>query len=208
MDLKESYVNPFGPTAKFYYGRKLYRYITRSKLKREPGERFEYVSGGSQLLGLILERAIRSKGDSTRTITSYLNEKLWSPLGMEFPASWSIDRKKGGMEKTFCCVNAPARDFAKLGSLYLHHGEWHGEQLVPREWVESSTHASNTAGSAPFYQYQWWLTGNNGAFMAQGILGQYIYVDPSRDLVIVRLGTNYGGVEWSEIFQRIAQEVP
>ncbi len=197
MDFKESYVNPFGPTAKFYYGRRLYKHITRSKLKREPGARFEYVSGGSQLLGLILERAIRSKGDSALTITSYLNEKLWSPLGMEFPASWSTDRRKGGLEKTFCCVNAPARDFAKLGSLYLHKGEWRGQQLVPHDWVERSTHASNTRGSSPYYQYQWWLTGNNGAFMAQGILGQYIYVDPSRELVIVRLGSNYGGVEWS-----------
>ncbi len=208
MDFNESYVNPFGPTAKFYYGRRLYKHIFNLKLKRQPGERFEYVSGGSQILGSILERAIRSKGDSTRTVTAYLNEKLWSPLGMEYPASWSIDRKHGGLEKTFCCVNAPARDFAKLGSLYLHKGGWQGQQLVPLDWAQSSTHASNTQGSAPFYQYQWWLTDSDGAFMAQGIMGQYVYVDPSRELVIVRLGSNYGGVEWLQVFQNIAREYP
>ncbi len=208
MDHKESYVNPFGPTAKFYYGRRLYKQITHLKLKRTPGEQFEYVSGGTQLLGLILERAIRSQGDSTRTITAYLHDKLWSPLGMEFPGSWSIDRKKGGLEKTFCCVNAPALDFAKLGSLYLHNGEWRGKQLVPRDWVMRSTHASNTPGSSPYYQYQWWLPGEDNAFMAQGILGQYIYVDPVRALVIVRLGTNYGGVDWPEVFRQLAHELP
>lgn len=203
LDFSESYVNPFGSAAKYYYGRRLYKNMARMKLKRAPGTMFEYVSGNSQLLGLILERALRAKGDQ-RTITAYCQDKLWSPLGMEYPASWSIDRKEGGIEKTFCCVNAPARDFAKLGSLYLHGGNWNGAQLVPAEWVEQSTRVDTSNGSAARYQYQWWLPSGDGDFMAQGILGQFIFVDPARELVIVRLGKKYGGVGWSNVFRSIA----
>ena len=204
LDFQESYVNPFGSAAKFYYGRRLYKNMERFKLKRAPGDRFEYVSGNSQLLGLILERALRAKGDQ-RTVTAYLHDKLWSPLGMEYPSAWSIDRKNGGIEKTFCCINAPARDFAKLGSLYLHNGRWRDQQLVPAEWVERSTTVDTTNGSAAHYQYQWWLPSAEGDFMAQGILGQFIYVDPSRDLVMVRLGKKYGGVGWPGVFRSLAK---
>jgi CubicO group peptidase (beta-lactamase class C family) len=207
LDFDESYVNPFGTAARYYYGRRMYHYMERMKLKRTPGERFEYVSGNSQLLGFILERALRAKGDQ-RTITHYLQDRLWSPLGMEHPSSWSIDRKNGGIEKTFCCINAPARDFAKLGSLYMHKGAWRGEQLIPKEWVAKSTAVDTSNGSAAYYQYQWWLPSQEGDFMAEGILGQYIYVDPARDLVIVRLGKKYGGVPWSGMFRSLAKAYP
>lgn len=207
MDFSESYVNPFGTAAKFYYGRRLVRNTERLKLKREPGTRFEYVSGNTQLLGIVLERALRTKGDQ-RSVTQYLNDKLWQPLGMVYPSSWSIDRKDEGVEKAFCCINAPARDFAKLGSLYLHKGNWQGEQLVSAEWVERSTRVDTTNGSAQHYQYQWWLPSDEGDYMAQGILGQFVYVDPSRDLVIVRLGTKYAGVGWPNIFRNVAKLYP
>lgn len=204
MDFNESYVNPFGHAAKFYYGRRLYAATEKLKLKEEPGKEFEYMSGNTQLLGLVLERALRAKGDP-RSISQYLNDKLWQPLGMEYPSSWSIDRKKGGLEKTFCCINAPARDFAKLGSLYLHKGQWQGKELVPAKWVEQSTMVDTSKGSSAGYQYQWWLPSDEGDLMAQGILGQFVYVDPSRELVIVRLGTKYGGVNWPNVFRNIAK---
>jgi CubicO group peptidase (beta-lactamase class C family) len=204
MDFSESYVNPFGTAATFYYGRQLERNTVRRKLKREPGERFEYVSGNTQLLGLILERALRAQGDA-RTLTMYLNDRLWVPMGMEHPASWSIDRMKGGTEKAFCCINAPARDFAKLGSLFLHRGWWNGQRIVPEEWVARSTKVDTSNGSSAGYQYQWWLPSRNGDFMAQGILGQYVYVDPARELVIVRLGKQQGGVPWRSILPGIAR---
>ncbi|MGB3870038.1 MAG: serine hydrolase [Flavobacteriales bacterium] len=207
LKFNESYTNPFGDAATFYYGRRLYKSMAKMKLKAAPGEHFEYQSGSSQLLGWVLERALR-KANDPRTITAYLNDKLWSPLGMEYPASWSIDRKNGGIEKTFCCINAPARDFAKLGSLYLHQGEWQGKQLVPKEWVAQSTRVDTTNGSVQYYQYQWWLPSTEGDFQAQGILGQYVYVDPSRELVIVRLGTNYGKVDWTPLFRSLAKGYP
>lgn len=202
IDFNESYVNPFGTVAKFYYGRRLEKYTLKLDLKRPPGTKWEYVSGDTQLLGLLLTRALRARSD-TRTLTQYLNDRLWQPLGMEHASSWSIDRKKDGIEKAFCCINAPARDFAKLGSLYLHQGEWRGRQLVPRAWVETSTTPDTAHAGATFYRYQWWLTFPNGAFNAEGILGQFIHVDPVHQLVIVRLGGGRAGVPWEHVFREI-----
>lgn len=207
LKFDERYSNPFGGAANFYYGRRMYRYMAKMKLEAPPGTRFEYQSGSTQLLAWVLERALRKAGDS-RTITAYTGDKLWAPLGMAYPASWSIDRKMGGIEKAFCCINAPARDFAKLGSLYLHKGNWHGQELVPAAWVAQSTRVDTANGSVPYYQYQWWLPSREGDFLADGLLGQYIYVDPARDIVIVRLGTKEGRVHWPSILRSLAQAYP
>ncbi len=134
-----------------------------------------------------------------------MQEKLWQPMQMEYDASWSLDKKNGGVEKTFCCVNARARDFAKLGRLYLNKGNWNGKQIVSKQWVETSTKIDTTNGSAWHYQYSWWLPTKNGDFMAIGILGQYIYVNPAKNLVIVRMGKQVGGVNWREIMPAIAE---
>ena len=200
LDFNESYVNPFGDAATFYYGTNLRKAISKLKLKSEPGLKFEYVSGDSQLLGLLLERALKNK-----TLTAYLEEKLWIPLEMEFDATWSLDRKKNGLEKTFCCVNARARDFAKIGRLYLNKGNWNGRQIVSESWVEQSTKLDTSNGSAWYYQYQWWLPTKTGDFMANGILGQYIYVNPDSDVIIVRLGKKEGKADWWEVLSSLGQ---
>lgn len=202
LKFDESYVNPFGHAATFYYGLNLRRAAKKLKLEKEPGTSFSYTSGSTQLLGLILEKVLEGK-----TITAYLQEKIWSPLQMEFDASWSIDKKKNGLEKTFCCVNARARDFAKIGRLYLNKGNWNGKQLVPEAWGNQSTKLDTTQGSAAYYQYQWWFPSGkitNKDFMAQGILGQYIYVNPEKEMIIIRLGKKQGGIGWGRFFVSIA----
>jgi CubicO group peptidase (beta-lactamase class C family) len=199
LDFNESYVNPFGHAASFYYGTRLRKEISKLKLKEEPGKSFDYVSGNTQLLGLVLERALKN-----RTVTDYLEEKLWRKMGMEYDASWSIDRRKNGLEKTFCCLNARARDFAKIGRLYLNKGRWMDEQLVAQSWVEQSTRVDTSQGSAWFYQYQWWLPSRSGDFMAEGILGQYIYVNPNKNLIIIRLGRSNGKANWERLFTSLA----
>ncbi|OYU83936.1 MAG: serine hydrolase [Flavobacterium sp. BFFFF2] len=200
IKFNESYVNPFGEAASFYYGLNLRKQIAKMSMEKEPGKKFDYASGNTQLLGLVLERALKNK-----TITQYLQDKIWTPLGMEFDASWSIDRKKDGLEKTFCCLNARAKDFAKIGRLYKNKGNWNGKQIVSEKWVAESTKLDTTDGSAPYYQYQWWLPTPNTDFMAAGILGQYIYVNPSKDLIIVRLGKNEGKANWWALFTSLAK---
>lgn len=203
LKFNESYFNPFGQAASFYYGTNLKREVFKLKLKGEPGQKFEYVSGNTQLLGFILERALKDK-----TITQYFQEKLWTPLEMEYDASWSIDRKKDGIEKTFCCINARARDFAKIGRLYLNKGNWNGKQIVSAKWVEASTMLDTSEGSVNEYQYQWWLPSTTGDFSAEGILGQYIYVNPAKNMVIVRMGKKPGRINWSDFFILLANYSP
>jgi len=200
LNFNESYFNPFGDAATFYYGTNLRKAISKMKLKAEPGKQFEYVSGNTQLLGLVLERALKDK-----TVTEYLEDKIWKPLEMEFDASWSLDKNKNGLEKTFCCLNARARDFAKIGRLYLNKGNWNGKQIVSEDWIKQSTKVDTTEGSVWYYQYQWWLPTQTGDFMAQGILGQYIYVHPEKNLIIVRLGKNVGKANWWRILANLGQ---
>lgn len=200
LKFNESYFNPFGDAATYYYGRNLKRQIGKMKLGGTPGQQFDYVSGNTQLLGEVLARALKGK-----TVTQYFQEKLWTPLQMEYDGSWSLDRKTDGTEKTFCCINATARDFAKIGRLYLNKGNWNGNQLVPESWVAESTRPDTAAGGASYYKYQWWLPSAGGDFMAVGILGQYIYVNPAKNLVIVRLGKNKGGVNWGDFFVGMAR---
>jgi CubicO group peptidase (beta-lactamase class C family) len=200
LKFNESYSNPFGDAATFYYGIDLRKAINKMELKTGPGKQFEYVSGNTQILGLVLERALGKK-----TISAYLEEKIWIPLEMEFDASWSLDSKKSGLEKSFCCINARARDYAKIGRLYLNKGKWNGKQIVSEDWVRQSTKIDTTNGSVRYYQYQWWIPSQTGDFMAQGILGQYMYVHPEKNLIIVRLGKKEGKADWWEILASLRE---
>ena len=108
------------------------------------------------------------------------------------------------MEKTFCCINASARDFAKIGRLYLDKGNWNGKQIVSEDWVSHSVKIDTTNGRAINYQYMWWLLTSHGDFMAAGKRGQYVYVNPSKNLVIVWLGRKSGDVDWATLFMNLA----
>jgi len=201
MRFDEGYYTPLSEAAGFYYGRNLRDRILRLKTYNNPGIAWEYVSGATQMLGLILERALNGK-----TVTAYLQEKIWTPLQMEFPASWSIDDPKTGMEKTFCCINARARDFAKFGKLYLDSGRWNGKQIIPESWVLHSTKPGTEPGCVPHYHYQWWLR-DNGAFLARGHLGQYIYVNREKQLIFVRLGAKRGELDdWPSFFDNLSKQ--
>jgi len=202
LDFNESYTNPFGHAATFYYGRNLRKSTLKLDLKSEPNQYTEYVSGNTQLLGLILDRVLEDK-----TISQYLEEKLWTQVGMEYDASWSIDKKKNGLEKTFCCLNARAVDFAKFGRLYMNKGNYNGKQIISEAWVHNSTKIDTLKGSDFNYQYQWWIPNKKGDFIAEGILGQFVFVSPEEKLIIVRLGEKYGNVNWEGTFEKLKEIV-
>ncbi len=201
VKFNESYANPFGDAATYYYGRDLRKAVGNRQLIHEPGSHFAYSSGDTQMLGMVLEKALKGK-----TITAYLQEKIWTPLGMEYDASWSLDKKESGLEKTFCCINARARDFAKIGRLYLNKGNWNGKQIVSEAWVNTSTVADKTKGQPSFYKYQWWLPNAKGDFVAEGILGQFVYVNPRTNVVLVRLGKSSGGFDWTPVLESLSEK--
>jgi CubicO group peptidase (beta-lactamase class C family) len=162
--------------------------LENCRIEGEPGEYFEYNNYNPLLVGIILERA------TGMSVSHYLQEKLWKPLGMEANGSWSLDSKNSGFEKMESGVNARARDFARFGMLFAKEGSWEGRQLISPEWVKESTRPDAITDPSLEYQYFWWVDTPHGRnhFSARGNYGQYVYVAPEKDLVIVRLGKEEG----------------
>lgn len=198
--------NPFGIHARFYYTDHLEEDILKLTLHELPGQRFLYKSGDAFLLTLALQRMLGG-----RSITDYMQLRLWHPLGMEYDGVWSVDHEPGGLEKTGCCLTATARDFAKFGRLYLRRGQWDSQRIVSEEWVAAATTSDVSVGSAWDYQRMWWLVAKDRPdFLSGGHLGQFLYVNPSAKIIIVRLGKSRGGLsraEWSSLFVSLSERL-
>jgi CubicO group peptidase (beta-lactamase class C family) len=190
---------------KTYYATDLRKLaLENSRIEGKPGEYFEYNNYNPLLIGMILERA------TGMSVSRYLQQKLWKPMGMEADGSWSLDSTENGFEKMESGVNARARDFARFGMLFAEEGNWEGRQLISRGWVGESTRADTSTDPSQDYQYFWWVNtpeGESYHFSARGNYGQYIYVAPEKDLVIVRLGKEEGeqGYDyWIYLFEELA----
>ncbi|NDK57101.1 serine hydrolase domain-containing protein [Pontibacter fetidus] len=187
LNWDESYANPLSVTTEAYYGTNLKKVIKRLEAVEEPGQTFSYKSGDTQILGMVVEAATR------KSLSQYAEEKLWKPLGAEHDAEWSVDNPTG-TEKAYCCFFSNARDFARIGKLYLQNGIWNSDTIVDPAYVRVSITPNGLpteTGEPADYGYQWWLLPNykgQNIFYARGILGQYIIVIPEKELVIVRLG--------------------
>jgi CubicO group peptidase (beta-lactamase class C family) len=149
----------------------------------EPGTRFNYNTGSTSLLAAIIEQA------TGRPLSDYAAEKLYGPLGI---TNFQWNREIGGVGHTSggFGLHMTPRDMAKLGYLYLHHGEWDGAQIVPAEWVTASISPQiPTSREDNFkYGYQWWISSGDepvASFMARGYGGQLIYGAPELDLIVV-----------------------
>lgn len=194
INFDESYSSPFGYMAKAYYGRNLKELTYKYKVEEEPGKTWRYLGGNTILLSFILENA------TGQSLSAYMSEKLWQPLGAQQRALWTLDKKKG-VEKAYCCFYSNAKDFARIGQLYLNKGLWNGKRIVSEQYVESSVKPAyylKDKNNVPvdFYGYHWWLSyyKNMDVFYARGILGQFIIVIPEKNIVIVRLGEERGEV--------------
>jgi CubicO group peptidase (beta-lactamase class C family) len=188
IDFDENYSNPFAYPAKAYYGKDLRALTLKYQVKKEPGKEFEYLSGNTELMAFVLEKAT---GES---LSEYASRKLWKPLGAANNALWSLDHENG-VEKAYCCFNSNARDFARIGALYMHGGKIDSTVIVPEWYVEESLKPASITdtdlgGALSKYGLSWWLTRHRGmqVFYARGILGQYILCIPEKKLIVVRLG--------------------
>jgi CubicO group peptidase (beta-lactamase class C family) len=185
----ESYSSLFSVTTQAYYGNDIKRIVLNLHSMGEPGKFFDYRGSDPQLLALIIEAV------SGKKLSEYASEKIWKIVGAEYDALWSLD-KKNGTEKASCCFNSNARDFARFGQLMLNGGKWKGKQIIPEWWVKEITKQENQLIDKELnqpnkrYGMQWWLLNyrNFNVFYARGILGQYIFVIPELNTVIVRLG--------------------
>ena len=186
LNWQEDYYNPFGMTAQSYLDNDIRKIILDLKVVEQPGEKFKYLSGNTELLGMVIEKATQ------KSLSNYLSESFWQPLGMQEDALWQLDSEESGMEKAFCCLASNARDFAKFGRLYAHQGNFRGKQLLDSSFVQKSTEPRFT--ETPFYGYGFWLSNfmDKKIVVMRGILGQYVISIPEDKVIIVRLGHQRG----------------
>lgn len=190
--------NPWGTTARLYYGGEGTRQVEKVSLERTPGTRWKYQNINIQILGMVLERA------TGMPPSQYLEEKIWQPLGMEADAGWSL-HEDGETEKSFCCLNARTRDYARFGLLLLQDGQWKGRQLIPKDWLRACTQIDTAEGARQRYQNTFYTTVEQEDYFLQGLLGQYTYISPSTRTVIVRIGSKINpNVPWYDMFKYIA----
>lgn len=157
-------------------------FVAGLEAESEPGTVFNYSSGNTMLLSGVIEQA------TGMSVAEYADQELFGPIGIDQVEWW---QDAAGHTLTYCCLDMTSREFARMGQLFLNDGLWGDERIVPAEWIAESL-ASSPAYEG--YGYQWWLIGNEDdrlpadTYAAQGHDGQFIYVVPSLDLVVVRNG--------------------
>jgi CubicO group peptidase (beta-lactamase class C family) len=180
--------------------------LNRTRIEAPPGTGWQYNNYHPLLLGLVLERT------TGMSVSEFMARRLWQPLGAEADATWNLDSKQSGFEKLESGLNATALDYARFGLLFLHNGQWNGTRIVSEEWVRAATRAGTATDPAYSYGYRyfWWLDVERpGRFYAMGKYGQYIYVAPDADAVVVRLGRHWGvsNVEWLATLREISDQL-
>lgn len=204
----------FGDDAKTYYMPDL-RDLALNDVKLDPqyNGNFHYNNYHPLLLGLILERSTHQQ------VSDFFRENIWDKIGAQYDASWSLDSNESGFEKMESGLNFRAIDYAKIGSMLLHEGKWNGRVIINKAWLEHSIYAQFPLNEAAYkdsflentgvgYQYMWYSQPNTLGgmdFFSAGKYGQFIYVSPSRNLVIVRAGEASGDVDWwPEVLRNIS----
>ena len=150
-----------------------------------------YLSINTEILGQVIKNAT-GKG-----LGEYMEEKLWTRIGSAHDAYWTLNN---GTELANGGLSISLRDYARFARLYLHEGSWNGEQLLPRDWIRDSLDisadyskpgANNDGYNAIGYGYQWWVPeGDQGEFMAIGVYGQFLYVNPEQNVIIVKVNAD------------------
>ena len=194
----EHYYSPVSPTVELLYGSDIERFLTGGYFSAEPGTFWEYSSASTQLLGIALKRALLAN-NAADSVSDYLSQKLWQPLGMNDDALWHLDNSD--MELVFCCLNSNARNFAKLGMLMLNNGQWNDQQVLPKDLVEMMI----TPVGQPYYGYSTWLGLDHqpAHYYMSGHLGQFVIVVPEYNMVVVRLGESSSSER-----EMMEQEIP
>jgi CubicO group peptidase (beta-lactamase class C family) len=203
---------PWADEPKSYHYPDLKKLVLKNvRQEYQPGQYFKYANYNTILLGIILERS------TNLSPYTYLQEKIWKPIQMEFPAAWSIDSRMTGFPKMESGINARSIDFAKFGRLFLNRGKWNDKQIISEKWIQESVsplippndqyyvvknfypYSMFFNDKQLYYKYGWWglkSDAGNYDFLAIGMLGQFIYVSPSKGIIIVRNGSKWGKISW------------
>lgn len=161
--------------------------ISQYGVQEEPYTYRRYLSINTEILGQVITNA------TGRSLAEYMEEKLWKRIGAAHDAYWTLSN---GTELAMGGLSVSLRDYARFARLYLNGGSYNGVQVLEKEWVQDSMDiqeeyakpgANHDAYNAIGYGYQWWIPeGSQGEFMAIGVYGQWIYVNPAKQVIIVK----------------------
>lgn len=205
----EDYADPNSDVARFNNHKPeegvdaLVSYLRQLPRAAPPGTRWNYSTGETNLVGVLVTRA------TGKPLASYLSEKIWVPAGMEQKATWILSST--GQEISGCCIQAATRDFARFGQFILDGARAGGQPVVADGWLaEATTRQADIGRPGRGYGFQWW-TYDDGSFAARGIFGQGIFIDPKRRLVIASNGdwpvaTGRAEIEAREDFYKAVQK--
>ena len=207
-------VNPFSEDFLWLFGSNVTPILLRTPMASDPGRHWDYNNRAAEILGLVIERA------TNRSYADNLAENLWDPIGARGAEVWMDS--DGGKGHSNCCLLAPPMDWAKFGLMLLNRGTANGNQIVSANFIDRMT---SPAPLSPWYGYQIWIGDNQGSnpwsdltrgyqrsepfarddvFFASGYGAQRVYVVPSEELVIVRMGPATGRApvraDWDNAF--------
>ena len=169
------------------------------KMAFDPGSKSEYRSVDTQMIGMII------KAITGRTVAEYFSENVWKPIGAKYPATWNVDRV-GGTEKTFCCFNATARDYARVGLAMLNGGQAGAKQVIDANWLARMTTPVTTLDHGWGYSAFVWHP-FPGIYQAEGLHGQFIFMNPTTRTVIVKLSDNPTGQDETVPTSKVLREI-
>ncbi len=194
-----------GQEDRMYRKRDWIRHFLELPMAHPPGRETFYCTGGVVALGGVIERAVG------RPFADFARESLFGPLGVRGERWSRFDRDR--QVDTGGHLYLRPRDLAKIGQLVLQKGEWQGKRLVSAEWIEKATDRQTRIDGGKPYGYLWWMAGvqtENGPLktdFASGNGGQYLFVIPDLDLVVVFTGGNYNSPEASQAFELLGRYI-
>ena len=175
------------------FGKNKMKSIAALGLEHEPGTNRTYSSINTDILGEVVANA------TGRTLSEYMREKIWSEIGVEQDAYWTLS---GGKELANGGLHIALRDYARFARLYMDHGAFEGKQILPEQWIKDSIATNEAYLKAPHdgkpyeelgYGYQWWIPeGNEHEFTGIGVFGQWIYCNPTKKIIVVKTGADSG----------------
>lgn len=195
-------------------GKPAIKYISKLKTSIKPGKVRKYSSINTEIIGEVITNA------TGYSLSEYLEEKIWKRIGVEKDAYWTLSNNK---ELAMGGLSISLRDYARFARLYINNGKWNNEQIIPSNWIKDSIDISehhlrpgsnNDSYSAFGYGYKWWVPkGEEGEFMAIGIYSQWIYINPNRNVIIVKTSAHPGFMDTDhelktvELFRSIVDSV-
>jgi CubicO group peptidase (beta-lactamase class C family) len=206
---------PWHDKVKIYYTPDIRKLLAGIEYDHEPGKEYFVEEYSPVLLALVIERA------TGRSLSKYLEEKLWKPLGMSNNALWVTDSKKNGFEAANSGLTAVPVDFAKFGRLYLNYGRFNNRQIISQKWITGSTMPDTTSvcfwrkieyydKKDVYFNDMWWglRTDNKDyTYSASGHFGQRIFISPANNAIVVRFGTKEGKVDWTSFMMKISEKI-